>query len=79
MPLLDDHLQRVRDAYGDRPNLSLTPSQVQRMFALEPQVCVAVLNSLLNEAFLLRNREGAFVRRTRPQRERPPSEWSFEC
>ena len=62
MSPLDDHLQCVRDAYLDRPNLRLTPSQAQRMFELEPQVCVAVLDALLNEAFLLRTREGLFVR-----------------
>jgi hypothetical protein len=66
---LDDHLQRVRDAYRDSPNLRLTPSQAQRMFELESQVCVAVLNALLNEAFLLRTREGVFVRRARPHPE----------
>ena len=62
MAPLDDHLQRVREAYRDRPSLRLTPSQVQRMFGLEPQMCVAVLEALLNEAFLLRTREGLFVR-----------------
>jgi hypothetical protein len=46
MPRFDDHLQRVRDSYHDRPNLRLTPSQAQRTFELEPQVCVAVLDAL---------------------------------
>jgi hypothetical protein len=63
MPPLDDHLQRVRDAYRDQPNLRVTPSQAQRMFELEPQLCVAVLDALLNEAFLLRTHDGLFVRR----------------
>lgn len=63
MLLFDDQLQRVRDAYRDRPNLRLTPSQAQRMFELRPQACVAVLVTLLNEAFLRRTREGLFVRR----------------
>jgi len=62
MSPLDEHLQRVREAYGDRPSLSLTPSQAQRMFGLEPPMCVAVLEALLNEAFLVRTREGLFVR-----------------
>jgi hypothetical protein len=66
MPLLDDNLQRVRDAYRDQPNLRVTPSQAQRIFELEPQLCVAVLDALLNEAFLLRTRDGLFVRRADP-------------
>ena len=74
MSALDDHLQRVRDAYRDRPSLGLTPSQAQRMFELEPQACVAVLDALVNEAFLVRTREGVFVRRAKPYAERTASE-----
>jgi hypothetical protein len=66
MSPLDDHLQRVRDAFRDRPSLSLTPSQAQRMFGLEPRMCVAVLETLLNEAFLVRTRDGLFVRSANP-------------
>jgi hypothetical protein len=61
MSPLDDDLQRVRDAYRDSPNLRVTPSQAQRVFALEPEVCVAVLEALLDEGFLFRTREGLFV------------------
>ena len=74
MPSLDDYLQRVRDAYRDKPNLGLTPSQAQRMFGLDSQACVAVLDALVNEAFLLRTREGVFMRRARPYAERTASD-----
>ena len=62
MSPFDDHLQRVREAYRHRPSLRLTPPQAQRMFQLEPQLCVAVLVTLLGEVFLRRTRDGFFVR-----------------
>jgi hypothetical protein len=63
MSPLDNQLQRVRDAYLDRPGMGVTPSQAQRLFGMAPQMCVDVLTTLLDEAFLLRTSKGSFVRR----------------
>ena len=42
------------------PSLRLTPSQAQRLFGLEPSTCVAILETLLNEHFLFRTKDGLF-------------------
>ena len=63
MSPIDDHLHRVREVYRATPDLRVTPWQAQRIFALEPQVCVAVLEALLNEGFLRRTHDGSFVQR----------------
>jgi hypothetical protein len=59
---LEEQLQQVRAAYTDEPGLGLTPSQAQRLFALEPVEWVTVLEALLGEHFLRRTSEGVFVR-----------------
>jgi len=58
---IGDYLQRVRDAYAEAPNLRVTPSEAQRRFELAPEVCVAVLETLVDEGFLLRTHDGLFV------------------
>ena len=58
----DELLQRVRDEYGDVPNLRLTPSQAQVLFDLEPSACAAMLDALLTVRFLSRTQDGLFVR-----------------
>ena len=62
LPSLEELLQLVRAEYEEMSSLRLTPSQAQRLFGLEPAVCVAVLEALLNEHFLTRTHEGLFVR-----------------
>ena len=56
-----DLLQRVRTEYLEMSNLSLTPSQAQRLFGLEPLMCSAVLEALVHEHFLVRTSAGVFV------------------
>jgi hypothetical protein len=58
---LEALLQRVREEYRESPSLRLTPSQAQRLFGLEPLVCVAILQALLTEDFLSRTSDGLFV------------------
>ena len=55
-------LQRVRQEYRETPNLRLTPSQATRLFGVEPSVCAALLEALVNEQFLSRTADGLFVR-----------------
>ena len=59
---LDALVHRVREEYRESPSLRLTPSQAQRLFGLEPLVCVAILEALLTENFLSRTSDGLFVR-----------------
>jgi len=58
----EEVLRPVRAEYSEAPSLQLTPSQVQRMFDLEPPACAAVLDALLNESLLSRTHQGLFVR-----------------
>lgn len=61
-PPFEETMQRVRAEYGETPNLRLTPSRAQFMFALDPAACAAILNALLKENFLSRTGDGLFVR-----------------
>jgi len=44
------------------PGLRLTEPQARRLWSLEPSLCSAVLEELVESGFLLRSRDGAFVR-----------------
>ena len=59
-------LQRVREEYREMPSLSLTPSQATRLFGIEPSVCAALLDALVDEDFLTRTADGLFVRSSTP-------------
>ena len=61
-----DLLQRVRAEYQEMSSLRLTPSQAQRLFGLEPLVCSAVLEALVDEHFLTRTSAGLFVQSLMP-------------
>ena len=55
-------LQLIRAEYAEVPGLQLTKSQVQDLWALDPWVCDALLNALVDAGFLRRTRDGAYVR-----------------
>ena len=55
-------LQRVREQYGEMPELKLTKPQATRLFGVAPSVCAAMLRALVMENFLSRSGEGLFVR-----------------
>jgi len=57
-------LQRVREQYGEMPELKLTKPQATRLFGVAPSVCAATLRALVMENFLSRTGEGLFVRAT---------------
>jgi hypothetical protein len=44
------------------PGLRLTTAQAQRLWGLDPAACDALLKALVDAKFLLRTRDGAFVR-----------------
>ena len=57
-----DVLRRVQGEYIEMPGLRLTIAQAQRLWGLDRQVCDALLGALVEAKFLLRTRDGAFVR-----------------
>ena len=59
---LDDALRRVQGEYIEMPGLRLTTAQAQRLWGLDRAACDALLGALVDAKFLLRTRDGAFVR-----------------
>lgn len=57
-----DIVSRVKGEFLEMPGLRLTELQARRLWALEPSLCNAVLTELVDNGFLLRTRDGAFVR-----------------
>ena len=59
---LEDVLRRVQGEYIEMPGLRLTPAQAQRLWGLDRVACDMLLGALVDAKFLLRTRDGAFVR-----------------
>ena len=59
---LDDVLRRVQGEYLEMPGLRLTLAQAQRLWGLDRSACSTLLGALVDAKFLLRTRDGAFVR-----------------
>jgi hypothetical protein len=57
-------LRRIRGEYIEMPGLRLTVTQAQRLWGLDRAACETVLSALVDVEFLIRNRDGAFVRRS---------------
>ena len=57
-----DLLQRIRSEFLEMPGLRLTPAQAARLWALDRQTSQQVLDGLTLTGFLLRNRDGAYLR-----------------
>ena len=53
---------RVRAEFLEMPGLQLTAGQARRLWGLEEAVCDAILETLVQERFLRRTRDGAFAR-----------------
>jgi hypothetical protein len=62
MKTIDDIVQRLRSEYLEMPGLRLTPEQVQRLCGIEPRVCQAVLDALVNAKFLATRPDGHYGR-----------------
>jgi hypothetical protein len=56
-------VQRVRGEYMEMPGLCLTLAQAQRLWGLEPHLCDALLQALIDDRFLGRTDDGMFVLR----------------
>jgi hypothetical protein len=59
---LDGILRRIQGEYAEMPGLRLTMAQAQRLWGLDRAACDAVLRELIATRFLIRNREGLYVR-----------------
>jgi hypothetical protein len=57
-----DSLQRIRAEYLEIPGLRLTKPQVQRLWALDPARCDALLETLIDVKFLTRTHGAQYVR-----------------
>jgi DNA-binding IclR family transcriptional regulator len=55
---------RIRGEYLEMPGLRLTPAQTRRLFGLDPDVCEALLATLVQEGFLRRAPDGTYCRAT---------------
>ena len=55
-------LRRVKGEFIEMPGLRLTIAQAQRLWGLDRAVCDSLLAALVDAKFLLRTRDGAFVR-----------------
>ncbi len=57
-------LDRIRGEYSEMPGLRLTVPQALRLWGLPQDVCECVLVRLVEDGFLRRTVDGAFVRHT---------------
>jgi hypothetical protein len=57
-------LSRVRSEFLEMPGLRLTALQAARLWALDRHTCERILERLMRAGFLLRNRNGAYLRAT---------------
>lgn len=58
---IHDWLRLIKAEYLEMPGLHLTKPQVQRLWKLEPRICDALLETLVESAFLKRTRRDAYV------------------
>jgi hypothetical protein len=55
-------LRRARSEYIEMPGLSLAPAQAARLWALDRSTSQHVLDRLVDTGFLMRTREGHYLR-----------------
>ena len=58
-------LLRIQTEYVEMPDLKLTARQAQRLWSLDPETCRAVLDTMVQEAFLRRTPHAQYVRQDR--------------
>lgn len=56
-------VHRVRSEFLEMPGLQLRVGEARRLWGLREVLCEAILVRLVEERFLRRTRDGAFVRR----------------
>lgn len=58
----DEVLQRVQGEFLEMPGLRLTEAQARRLWNLDQTQCESLLDTLVQERFLFRTRDGAFMK-----------------
>jgi hypothetical protein len=58
----EEVLRRVQGEFLEMPGLRLTEAQARRLWGLDEASCEALLGALVDEKFLFRTRDGAFMR-----------------
>lgn len=58
----NDWLERIRAEYLEMPGLRLTLAQARRFWRLDSSTTAALLHELVDEEFLTRTPDGAYVR-----------------
>lgn len=61
----DDVFRRVQGEFLEMPGLRLTEPQARRLWNLDQKACESLLGALVEEKFLFRTRDGAFMRTER--------------
>jgi hypothetical protein len=64
----DSLFRRIQGEFLEMPGLCLTQPQACRLWGLDRETCGLVLSRLVDQKFLTRTREGAFVQLDRTQR-----------
>jgi hypothetical protein len=59
---LEGVIHRIRQEFKEMPGLRLTPAQATRLWGLEIETCHAVINALVDAAFLRWTPAGAVIR-----------------
>jgi hypothetical protein len=62
--LEEPQLRRIRGEYLEMPGLRLTCSQAQRLWGLDEQTCVKLLDRLVDLKFLVMGSDGNYMRLT---------------
>jgi hypothetical protein len=62
MRTIADVVTRLRAEFREMPGLRLTRPQVERLCGIESTICQMVLDSLVNERFLLMSADGHYTR-----------------
>lgn len=57
-----DVLRRVQGEFLEMPGLRLTEPQARRLWNLDQQSCESLLVALVDDHFLFKTRDGAFMR-----------------
>lgn len=65
----EDLLRRVRSEFVEMPVLRLTEPQARRLWGLDHTSCAMLLDTLVQGRFLIRTRDGAFLRPDRARRD----------
>jgi hypothetical protein len=59
---LERMVYRVREEFREMPGLRLTPAQATRLWGVEHEMCVAVIDRLIAASFLRWTASGAVTR-----------------